>query len=50
MAEKERVPLTGKEIKINLPVQEADVRKLKVGDIVLLSGNMHTGRDSFIIT
>lgn len=46
MAEKERVPLTGKEIKINLPVQEADVRKLKVGDIVLLSGDMHTGRDS----
>lgn len=46
MAEKERVPLTGKEIKINLPVAEEEIRKLKVGDIVLLSGDMHTGRDS----
>ena len=33
-------------IKINLPVSEADIRKLKMGDEVSLSGIMLTGRDS----
>ena len=33
-------------IKINLPVSEADIRKLKMGDEVLLNGIMLTGRDS----
>ena len=33
-------------IKINLPVSEADIRKLKVGDEVSLNGIMLTGRDS----
>ncbi len=33
-------------IKINLPVSESDIRKLKVGDLVLLSGVMSTGRDA----
>jgi fumarate hydratase class I len=46
MAEKERVPLTGKEIRLTTPISEEDIRKLKVGDIVLLNGEMHTGRDS----
>ncbi len=46
MAEKERVPLTGKEIRLTTPISEEDIRKLKVGDIVLLNGAMHTGRDS----
>ena len=32
-------------IKINLPVSEADIRKLKIGDEVLLSGVMVTARD-----
>jgi fumarate hydratase class I len=32
-------------IKINLPVSEEEIRKLKVGDQVLLSGVMSTGRD-----
>ena len=33
-------------IKINLPVSEADIRNLKVGDEVSLNGIMLTGRDS----
>lgn len=33
-------------IKINLPVSEAEIRKLKVGDEVSLNGIMLTGRDS----
>ncbi|MBU0529683.1 fumarate hydratase C-terminal domain-containing protein [bacterium] len=33
-------------IKINLPVSEADIRKLKMGDEVSLNGVMLTGRDS----
>ena len=33
-------------IKINLPVSEEDIRKLKVGDQVFLSGIMSTGRDA----
>ena len=33
-------------IKIDLPVSEADIRKLKMGDEVSLNGIMLTGRDS----
>jgi fumarate hydratase class I len=33
-------------IKLNLPVNEQDIRKLKIGDEVLLSGIMVTGRDA----
>ncbi len=32
-------------IKINLPVSEQEIRKLKIGDEVLLSGTMVTARD-----
>lgn len=32
-------------IKINLPVSEEEIRKLKIGDEVLLSGTMITSRD-----
>src|SRR5262244_85946 len=38
--------LTGNEKKIQAPVGEADVRALKVGDVVLISGEMYTGRDA----
>ena len=38
--------LTGKEIILNTPLTEEQVRNLKVGDIVLINGIMHTGRDS----
>src|SRR5947208_3124117 len=39
------VPLTGREIVLTPPLTEADVRALKVGDVVLVSGEMYTGRD-----
>ena len=45
MARTEQLPLTGREIRLTLPLGEAQVRQLKVGDVVLLSGPMHTGRD-----
>lgn len=35
-----------KEIKLNLPLSESEVRKLKQGDMVLLSGTIFTGRDA----
>jgi fumarate hydratase class I len=38
--------LTGNEKKIKAPVGEEDVRALKVGDVVLISGEMYTGRDA----
>jgi fumarate hydratase class I len=46
MSAVETLPLTGKEIPLKSPISEQDIRKLKVGDIVLLNGDMYTGRDS----
>jgi fumarate hydratase class I len=37
---------TGREVALNAPMDEAQVRALKVGDVVLLSGKMFTGRDA----
>ncbi len=37
---------TGKEIRLTAPLTEEQVRSLKVGDVVLLNGDMHTGRDA----
>lgn len=37
---------TGREIELVPPVDEAAIRKLKVGDVVMISGRMFTGRDS----
>ena len=37
---------TGREISLTSPLTDADVRALKVGDVVLLSGRMFTGRDA----
>jgi fumarate hydratase class I len=45
MARTEKLPLTGREIRLSTPLAEVQVRSLKVGDVVLLSGPMHTGRD-----
>ena len=42
---KEEISLTGREIKLTTPISEEQVRKLKVGDTVLISGKMFTGRD-----
>jgi fumarate hydratase class I len=33
--------------RLKIPLSEADARALKVGDVVLLSGMIHTGRDTF---
>ncbi len=37
---------TGREITLQAPLTEAAVRELKVGDVVLISGRMFTGRDA----
>src|SRR4029079_14943245 len=37
---------TGREIAVQAPLSEAAIRSLKVGDVVLLSGRMFTGRDA----
>jgi fumarate hydratase class I len=46
MAAGEGFTLTGREIVLRPPLSEADVRALKVGDVVLLNGEMFTGRDA----
>ncbi|RPI12238.1 MAG: fumarate hydratase, partial [Acidobacteriales bacterium] len=45
MAATEHFPLTGREIILDTPLSEEAVRALKVGDVVLLNGEMYTGRD-----
>jgi fumarate hydratase class I len=37
---------TGREIALQAPVTEEQVRQLKVGDVVLISGRVYTGRDA----
>ena len=37
---------TGREVALKTPLSEADARALKVGDVVLVSGRMFTGRDA----
>jgi fumarate hydratase class I len=46
MARGEGFPLTGREVTLTAPLSEAQVRALKVGDVVLISGEMYTGRDN----
>jgi fumarate hydratase class I len=46
MAEGKGFQRTGKEIVLHSPVSESAIRSLKVGDIVLLNGDMYTGRDA----
>jgi fumarate hydratase class I len=46
MARLEGFPLTGREVILTPPITEAQVRALKVGDVVILSGEMFTGRDN----
>ncbi|MBI5022258.1 MAG: fumarate hydratase [Ignavibacteriales bacterium] len=46
MTKETQLPLTGKEISLTTPLKEDQIRKLKVGDIVLLNGTIHTGRDA----
>jgi fumarate hydratase class I len=46
MAEGKGFQRTGKETVLQSPVSESVIRKLKVGDVVLLRGDMFTGRDA----
>jgi len=45
MARQEGFPISGREIRLRPPLAEADARKLRVGDVVLISGPLVTGRD-----
>ncbi|MFN7925240.1 MAG: FumA C-terminus/TtdB family hydratase beta subunit [Bryobacteraceae bacterium] len=46
MAKQEGFPVTGREVVLRAPITEAQVRALKVGDVVLVDGDMFTGRDN----
>ncbi|HQX81665.1 MAG TPA: FumA C-terminus/TtdB family hydratase beta subunit [Vicinamibacterales bacterium] len=39
-------PRTGREVVLKAPIDEATIRSLKVGDVVLVSGRVYTGRDA----
>src|SRR5688572_17364090 len=45
MAKEAGFPLTGREVVLTPPLTEEQMRALKVGDVVLISGDMFTGRD-----
>jgi fumarate hydratase class I len=46
MARSEGFPLTGREVVLTAPLTEDAVRALRVGDVVLISGEVFTGRDA----
>jgi fumarate hydratase class I len=46
MAQGAGFPLTGREVILTPPLTEEAVRALKVGDVVLIRGEMFTGRDA----
>src|SRR6266853_167612 len=46
MAQGAGFPLTGREIVLRPPLSEETIRALKVGDVVLLTGEFYTGRDA----
>jgi fumarate hydratase class I len=46
MADQEGFQRTGREVVLQTPLTEEQVRGLKVGDVVLLSGRAYTGRDA----
>ena len=46
MARGEGFPLTGREVILTPPLTEAQVRSLRVGDVVMITGEMFTGRDN----
>jgi fumarate hydratase class I len=46
MAQGEGFPLTGREVVLKAPLTEEQVRALKVGDVVIIHGEMYTGRDA----
>src|SRR5258708_633684 len=46
MAHGEGFRLSGREVVLHAPLSEEQVRALKVGDVVLINGEMYTGRDN----
>ncbi|HVW83576.1 MAG TPA: fumarate hydratase [Bryobacteraceae bacterium] len=46
MTKGEGFPLTGREVVLTAPLTEEMVRSLKVGDVVLIRGDLYTGRDA----
>lgn len=46
MSQSEGFPLTGREVVLTSPVSDEQVRSLRVGDLVLIRGEMFTGRDA----
>ncbi len=46
MTQGEGFPLSGREIILRPPVSEEQIRALKVGDVVLITGECYTGRDA----
>ena len=46
MTQREGFPLTGREVVLTAPLTEETVRALRVGDIVLVRGEVYTGRDA----
>jgi fumarate hydratase class I len=39
-------PVTGNEVVLQAPITEEQIRKIKVGDVVIVNGLVHTGRDA----
>jgi fumarate hydratase, class I len=46
MIEETGFPLTGREVVLEAPLTTEQMRSLKVGDVVLIRGEMYTGRDA----
>jgi len=46
MADQAGFPRTGREVALRTPLTEEQMRSLKVGDVVLISGRAYTGRDA----
>lgn len=46
MAKSQGLPATGREVRLTTPISLEQIRSLRVGDVVLLNGLVHTGRDA----
>src|SRR5918996_6088123 len=46
MADQAGFQRTGREVFLQTPIDEAPIRSLQVGDVVLVSGRAYTGRDA----
>lgn len=46
MAKDKGLPVTGREVSLTTPISVEQIKSLKVGDVVLLNGILHTGRDA----